>query len=122
MARNDVPFLVDTASREPVTLFKGNKKTLTFTQKDVNGVAIDISLKTATSYKLTAKQEFSDTANLWQLSGSFTTDGTDGKIDFDLTSTELATVVNDAVMEFTDENDPDPVTLGQFIYDVKESV
>jgi hypothetical protein len=67
---------------------RGDTKRLTFTVKDAAGAVVDISAWT--SFLLTidpAKNPTDNSNNLGQLTGSFTTDGTDGKVYFVPTGT-----------------------------------
>lgn len=126
-----IPRLKNTITKEPVRIYEGSTITLTFTVRNNAGVAQDISSNNAVDYKLTSSPEVDDDGNLLytdftgaggcQVSGSFTTDGTDGKVSFDITATELTTILEDAIMEFSHNPSGTKKPFKQWKYDVLDS-
>jgi hypothetical protein len=126
-----LPKLINKTTNEPIKIFEGSAITLTFTVRNNAGVAQDISTNNEADYKLTSSPEVEPGGNLnytdftgtggWQVSGSFTTDGTDGQVDFNLTATELTTILEDAVMEFSHNPSGTKKPFAQWRYDVLDS-
>ena len=121
MTRNNIPVLISSTTGRAIQIFQGDQKILTFTLKDTAGAVVDLSAKTATDFKLTARQDFGE-AQLFQVSGAFVTDGTDGKIKFTLTATELTTTLEDAILEIVDNSSGVQATLYQRRFDVLDDI
>ncbi len=120
MARYAIQTL-ENSDGDVILLFRGDTKPLIFTLKNNAGVVIDISSKTASDFLLTAKDDV-DGTQIFQVAATFKTDGTDGKLKFVLSATDLATAVNEAVMELTDTTGATDDTLTQLRFDILQDV
>lgn len=80
--------LTDTGGRR-VTVYVGDTRTLTFTIKDKDGTAVNISTWTV-RFRCNTNSDIGSASNkIFEKSGTFVTDGTDGKVNLTLTPTEL---------------------------------
>ncbi len=74
---------------QDIVLHVADDVKLTFTIKDGDGIFIDISGFTI-KFRLNSDADTGNSDNkIFEVTGSFTSDGTDGKVDITLTSTEL---------------------------------
>lgn len=117
-----IPDLLDSVTKKPIKIYRGDTITLTFTIRDTDGQASDISAKTASDYKLSSNTALDGSAPDWTVNGTFATDGTDGKISFALTAAELATVAATNYLELVDTTGSVDATLAQWKYAVLQDV
>ena len=121
MSIQKIDRLLDSNTLDEIKIFIGDTRVLTFTLKDSDNVVVDLSSKTASDFKLTANPDFGG-VQIFQVSGAFVTNGTDGKLEFTLGPSELAVVVEDAIMELVDTSGGVQRTHEQWKFDILNAI
>lgn len=109
-----IPDLLDAQTGRAIKLYKGDTITLSFTLRNVDGTAQDISAKTASDYKFSGGTALDGSAAEWTVSGAFGNDGSDGVITFTLTPTQLSAVLATLYVELIDTTGGTDLTLAQW--------